>query len=165
MSYSLMSHVSYKDQLIALLGDLYKQHKAVREYLDFFVKPNETALFGAHHERVLRAFYPKRGDDYNLRVAKRAISDFRKYGPAPHLLADLMLFYVECGVRYTNDYGDINENFYLSLEHMYADTLELLQREELLPRFAPRLAKVVTDTDGIGWGFHDALAETYDEYC
>jgi hypothetical protein len=30
-----------------------------------------------------------------------------------------MLFYVEMGVRYTNQYGDINESFYTSMESMY----------------------------------------------
>ena len=150
-----------KNQLITLIGDLYKQHKVVKEHLDFFVTPDATALFAAHRERVLRAFYPKRGYGYDLRVAKRAISDFRKYAPAPDQLADLMLFYVECGVRFTNDFGDINESYYYSIENMYDDALTLMQQEKLLPRFDARLAQVVTDTRDIGWGFHDSLAEMY----
>ena len=153
-----------KPQLIALLGELYKQHKNVREYLDFYVRPDEPALLAAHRERVLRAFYPRRGYDYDLRVGKAAISDFRKLGGSGQALADLMLYYVECGVRYTRDYGDINTGFYLSLERMYDLALALMQPEKLLPHFAERSRRVVTDTRGMGWGFHDMLAEIYAAY-
>ena len=153
-----------KPQLIALLGELYKSQKAAQQYLDFYFEPNEARLLPAYQERVLRAFYPKRGYDYNLRVGKAAISDFRKLGVSAEALADLMLYYVECGVRYTNDYGDINESFYLSLEGMYEQALTLLRQEKLLPRFAERGRRVVADTRNIGWGFHDTLAELHDEY-
>ncbi|MDJ0365220.1 DUF6155 family protein [Hymenobacter sp. H14-R3] len=153
-----------KPQLIALLSELYKKHKNVKEYLDFYVQPDEAVLLAAHRERVLRAFYPKRGYNYDLRVGKAAISDFRKLGGSTQAQADLMLYYVECGVRYTNDYGDINEGFYLSLEKMYEQALALMRPEKLLPHFAERSHRVVTDTSGMGWGFHDMLAELYEEY-
>ncbi|WP_158010787.1 hypothetical protein [Hymenobacter lapidarius] len=34
-----------------------------------------------------------------------------------------------------------------------------LVEEKLLAQFAARTAQVVRDTSGIGWGFHDYLAE------
>ena len=37
-----------------------------------------------------------------------------------------MLFYVECGVEFTNMYGDINEAFYYSIESMFADFVRVL---------------------------------------
>lgn len=153
-----------KPQLIALVGELYKSQKAVKEYLDFYFEPNEADLLPAYRERVLRAFYPKRGYDYNLRLGKAAISDLRKLGVSAQPLADLMLHYVECGIRYTNDYGDINESFYLSLEGMYEQALTLMQQEKLLPHFAERSRRAVLDTSNIGWGFHDQLAELYEQY-
>ena len=87
-----------KPQLLALLGELYKNQKSVKEYLDFYFEPNEEAPLAAHRERVLRAFYPKRGYNYNLRQGKAAISDFRKLGVSAQPLADLMLYYVECEI-------------------------------------------------------------------
>ncbi len=151
-----------KPQLIALVGELYKSQKTVKEYLDFYFEPNEADLLPAYRERVLRAFYPKRGYNYNLRVGKAALSDFRKLGVSGQSLADLMLYYVECGIRFTNDYGDINESFYLSLETVYEQALALMQQEKLLPHFAERCRRAVTDTSGIGWGFHDMLADLYE---
>ena len=47
---------------------------------------------------------------------------------------------------------------------MYAQALTLLQQEKLLPQFAERSRRAVTDTSGIGWGYHDTLADLYEQY-
>jgi len=149
-----------KDQLIALIADLYKKNKAAQEYLDFYVQPNERERFEKYRTKVVEAFFPKRGYQLRLREGKKAVSDFQKLEPAAELLADLLLVFVETGVRFTNEYGDIDEAFYTSLENTYAKALALMQQEKLLVQFAARTAQVVRDTSGIGWGFHDYLAET-----
>lgn len=153
-----------KAKLIALVGDLYKKHKNVQEYLDHFANPDEKGLFEKYKERVIQAFFPVRGWDYDLRKGKQAIADFRKLEPSPRQLADLMLVYVETGVEFTNQFGDINETFYSSLESVYHQTLKLLKNETLLPKFEKRLRKVLTDTSDIGWGFHDTLCDYFVEY-
>ena len=63
-------------------------------------------------EAVLECFFPKRGFKLRLKDARKVISDFKKLEPDPESLADVMLYYVECGVRFTNDFGDIDEPFY-----------------------------------------------------
>ena len=78
-------------------------------------------------------------------------------------LIDLMLYYVECGVEFTNDYGDIDENYYLSLERAYRDSLYLIDKHLLHDTFKDRALKVVHDTENIGWGFHDTLGDFYCE--
>ncbi|WP_035557930.1 DUF6155 family protein [Hymenobacter sp. IS2118] len=153
-----------KDQLVALIADLYKKNKAAQEYLDFYVQPNERERFEKYRAKVVEAFFPKRGYQLRLREGKKALSDFQKLEPAAELVADLLLVYVETGVRFTNAYGDIDEGFYSSLETVYAKALALMQREQLLPQFAARTAQIVRDTSGIGWGFHDYLTEVMEEF-
>lgn len=153
-----------KDKLIQLVADLYKKNKSVKEYFDFYVNPNEKDLFDKHRNKIFEAFYPKRGFGYKLKDGKQAISDFKKLGTSSDLLADLMLFYVEIGVKFTNDFGDINESFYISLEKTYVQALTLMKKEELLDKFADRVCKIIKDTDGIGWGFHDYLADVYFDF-
>lgn len=153
-----------KPELIGLLSDLYKKNKTVREHLDFYSQPDEGALFEKFKERVYDAFYSDGGFNYSLREGRQAIRNFKNLGASPSLVADLMLFYVETGVEFTNDFGDIDERFYASIENMYESTLELIQKEGALNVFAKRAEKVVDDTAGIGWGFHDSLAATYWEY-
>lgn len=150
-----------KDKLIYLIADLYKKNKTVKEFFDFYVNPNEEALFTKYRNKVKEAFYPKHGFDYSLKDGKKAISEFKKLEPSNEWLADLMLFYVETGVQFTNDYGDINEAFYASLESTYLATLKLMQKEGLMEKFADRIAQVVKDTENIGWGFHHYLYSVY----
>ena len=72
-----------------------------------------------------------------------------------------MLFYVECGVIYTNAFGDIDEPFYNSIAGMFHDACVFIQKNNLETIFKQRCLKIVTDTDGIGWGFHDEVSEYY----
>ena len=153
-----------KDKLIDLVADLYKKNKSVKEFFDFYVNPNERELFEKYRDKVFEAFYPKRGYTYKLKDGKHAISNFKKLGTSAELLADLMLFYVETGVKFTNDFGDINDTFYKSLATTFVDSLTLMRKENLLDKFEDRVGKVVDDTSGIGWGFHDYLVQIWVDF-
>ncbi|MEJ7626159.1 MAG: DUF6155 family protein [Ferruginibacter sp.] len=153
-----------KKKLVEVIVDLYKKNKSVKDYFDFFVNPNETELLIKYKAKVFEAFYPKRGSDLKLKDGKQAIADFKKHQPSAELVADLMLFYVECGVRFTNDFGDINEQFYSSLEKVYLQSLTLMRNEGLLDKFKMRSSQIVDATKGIGWFFHDYLIGAYFDF-
>ncbi len=57
-----------KEELIKLLAELYGKDKATREFLDFSVNPDEKALHMKCRDKILYAFFPKRG--YRLRLAE-----------------------------------------------------------------------------------------------
>ncbi len=153
-----------KDKLIELVVDLYKMNKQVKEYFDFYVNPDERELFYKYRDKVFEAFYPKRGYSYNLKDGKQAIIDFKKLGTSAELLAELMLFYVETGVKFTIDFGDINAAFYKSLATTYVDCLKLMSNENLLDKFEERVGNIVQDTRNIGWGFHDYLLQVWIDF-
>ncbi|GAA3964556.1 DUF6155 family protein [Hymenobacter antarcticus] len=153
-----------QDKLIALITDLYKKIPAAKEFLDFYVSPNEQALFEEYREKVLRAFFPKRGMRLKLREGKQAISEFKKLGTSPELLAELMLFYVETGVQFSREFGDISAEFCASLQGLYEQALGLMKESGLLGKVAGRARQVVIDTGGSGWGFHDELHGLYQQF-
>lgn len=153
-----------KDKIIDLMADLYKKNKSVKEYLDFFVNPNEKKLFENYRDKIYEAFYPKLGYNYKLKDGKKAIGDFKKLGASANLLADLMLFYVETGVKFTNEFGDINDAFYNSLETTFNDSLILMRKENQLDKFEYRIEKVIDKTINIGWGFHDHLVQIWGNF-
>jgi len=153
-----------KADLIKHISELYKKFKPVKEYFDFYLSPDELEILNRYKERVQEGFYPKRGDQLKLSISRKAINDFKKLGTSVDALADLMLFYVECGVEFTNDFGDINESFYISIETTYAKTLELISKENLLSKFEERAGKIVEESSEIGWGFADYIAEVYFTY-
>jgi hypothetical protein len=150
-----------KKALIEILADLYKKNKQVKEYLDFYFKPNEDGLFEKYQAKVYETFYPKRGFGYNLKQGKQYISEFKKLEASAALLAALMLFYVQTGIQFTNDYGDIDETFYNSLSSTYASALKLLKKEDLLDQFEERAFQLLLDSKNIGWGLNDSLSYTF----
>jgi hypothetical protein len=75
-----------------------------------------------------------------------------------------MLYYVETGVKFTHDFGDINEAFYNSMESTYANALKSIYKEGLLDIFEQRCAQILEDTYDIGWGLHENLSEIFYRY-
>jgi len=150
-----------KDKLVELIADLYKKNKSVKDFFDFYMTPDEKLIFFKYKDKVFEAFYPRRGFAIKLKDAKQAISDFKKLGSSPKLLADLMLFYVETGVNLTKDFGDIDENYYNSLVKMFMQALGLMSTEDMLDKFSERTKKVFQNSGGIGWGFSDSMAQIY----
>jgi hypothetical protein len=153
-----------KAKLVDIVADLYKKNKSVKEFFDFYINPDERGLLTKYRDKVFEAFYPRRGDRYKLKDGKQAIADFKKLGISADSLADLMLFYVETGVKFTNDFGDIDESFYNGVSTVYHQALTLMKKEALLDKFADRTWKIVGDTSEIGWGFHDYLMDCHCDF-
>ena len=153
-----------KDKLVDLISDLYKKNKSVKEFLDFYVNPNEDEQFMKYKDKVIQAFFPKRGDRYSISDGKKAISDFKKLEPSQVLLADLMLCYVETGVKFTNEFGDINEQFYNSMASTFLNAAKIMHKENIMENFEDRVNVIIKDTEKVGWGFHDDLSSIWDDY-
>jgi hypothetical protein len=150
-----------KKKLIDLISDLYDKNKSVKEYLDYYVNPNEKETLKIYKSKVREAFYPKRGFGFKIALGKKAISDFRKLKPSTDSLIDLMMCYVESGVEFTNDFGDINEGFYSSIESVYYDAMKLIDKNGFHDNYKIRAYEILKETENIGWGFHDSLSDFY----
>lgn len=153
-----------KADLIKHIAELYKKYKPVKQYFDFYIDPDEKKLLEEYKEKVAEGFFPKRGFQLKLSVSRKAINDFKKLGPSPESLADLLLVYVENGVEFTTEFGDIDEGFYTSVENTFASALNLMSENRLLDKFQARARKILRDTEHMGWGFHDYLSELYYQY-
>lgn len=152
-----------KETLIKHISELYKKFKPVKEYFDFYINPDELEILAQYKNGVYEGFFPSRGYRLKLAISRKAITDFKKLGTSKESLADLLLYFVECGMEFTNEYGDIDEPFYNSVENTYEKALEIMHKNGLLEKFKSRALKVVTDTEDIGWGFHDSLGDVYYE--
>ncbi len=152
-----------KPALLALMKDLYDSGVGNRDFLLARCQAEEGggAALESYRQKIVEQFFPARGMFGKLKLgeARKAIRDYRKAtGDIPGT-AELLMTYVENGTRYTKQYGDIDERFYSSIESALEELAALLRgRSGLYPQFADRLAKVEQATDGIGWGFHDAIA-------
>ena len=153
------------NHFIELVKDLYHLSENNRNFLHArFIKEGDTLkrykkiIFNALYQDVM-----DEDDSFEFEKAEKAIIHYEKATGDKRGVADLMIHYVECGNKYTIDYGDINESFYDALIEMYEKAVELVLK---MPKgtqtpFQKRLKKIMESADGIGWGYHDGLCDSY----
>jgi hypothetical protein len=164
----LLSPLS-QDKLLAIIQDLYKFRKENRDFLHSRFTRGVIGL-DAYKATIEQYMFPKepwkKGRDISLSKARKAISDYRQAVNDPIGLVDLMVFYVECGTGFTCEFGDIGEQFYNSLESMFAQSLALMKKHpaEEMDGYVAKLRDVVRRADGIGWGYYDTISEMLADY-
>jgi TusA-related sulfurtransferase len=163
---------TYKaEELVSIIIDCYKSSSDVKSYIHMMLEPESTEnqLFDEAKKKILHQFFPDRGHPkLKLAEAKKAISEFGKLCNNQARTIDLMIYYVELGVSFTNSYGDIDEPFYYSMESMYQNALNKIRTDSgsgLYHLFRDRLKGIVRNTDGMGWGFNDQLAGMFYEFA
>ena len=86
-----------KEDAINVVLELYDARKEAREYLDYFVNPNETGELEKFKKIVLKEFDDdlSRNPQCRFSVCRKALSDFKKLAPSADTLAEAMVYYVE----------------------------------------------------------------------
>ena len=153
-----------KSAFIALDKDL---HDASPENRDFLRARFDAENAGGealekYRRKIVEQFFPQRGfGKLKLAEARKAIRDYRKATGNVSGTIDLLLTYVENGTEFTQQFGDINEAYYNSLESALNELAALLCGEgrELYAQFRDRLARVEQLANHIGWGYGDYVRE------
>lgn len=153
-------------ELIADIVDLFRRVDAVKDYYQLRLEADSSEeVLAPYKAAIQQEFFPSRGfGEARLSIAQKPIREYKKISSSPEGLIELMVFYVEMGVRFTNAYGDINESFYSSMERMYERAVKLMTEQHLQDRFEARCKQIVHKTAHIGWGFHDTLSDIYNQY-
>ena len=153
-----------KPALLALVKDLYEAAAENRDFVQARCQAGESGgeALETYRAKIVEQFFPTRGfGKLKLGEARKAIRDYRKASGNLPGTAELLMTYVENGAEFTQDYGDIDERFYSSVESALDELAALLRGEArgMYPQFSERLARVEQMTDGIGWGFHDYVGD------
>lgn len=154
------------DKYIELILEIAQGCPQAREFLTLIFTENQNMILEKYMQKVQYEFYPPRGfGRLNLREAKTAIADFKKICSDKIMVIDLMLFYVENCVEFTNDYGDIGLTFYNSAVSVFSQVVKEINSagKDAYEKFAARIQAAVDNTSDIGWGFHDNIVELYYE--
>jgi len=156
-----------KDEYIYLIIEIAQACPQAREFLTvkFADNDNINEILEKYKQKVAYEFFPQRGyGRLNLREAKKAISDFKKICSDRAMIIDLMLFYVENCVEFTDKYGDINAPFYNSAVSVYNQVIREINSGdiELYNIFANRLKSTAKNALK-GWGFYDDMIALYYE--
>ncbi len=157
---------STKEDLIKEIYRLIKRFPEVKKYYkSCFNQNQEQKVLEEYKKRVRHEFFPTRGfGKCRLLIARKTVSEYKRINSNVSNLIDLMLCYVENGVRFTLEYGDINEAFYNSMEGMFDDVLQLITKNRLHEQFLRRCQKILHNTDDLGWGFPDNLTYSFEKW-
>ncbi|MCR5065406.1 MAG: DUF6155 family protein [Bacteroidales bacterium] len=153
-----------KENVINVVMELYDARKEAREYLDYFVNPNEKGELEKFKKIVIEEFGDdgKRMPKCRFSVCRKALSDFKKLAPSADTLAEAMVFYVEQIYELSFCYGDMWEQYYNSAISNFLSTLKFLLKNNLLESMMPRIVQIMAWSWPCGYGFND---ETVDVFC
>ena len=155
-----------RKELEKMLCDVYKNCDQAEQMLNLTLL-DETygkKLLEQYQEKLDKIFFPydivRVG--FSLSMERKGLSDLKKGCQNIELIAELKLYFVECGTEFTNMYGDIDGSFYNVVCDMFCDVIKIVSGDRtLFEKWNDRLVNIVQESDGIGWGFHDYLVEEY----
>jgi hypothetical protein len=150
--------------LVALIKDLHDASPENRDFLRarFDAENSGGAALEAYRGKIVEQFFPKRGfGKLKLAEARKAIRDYRKATGNMTGTIDLLLTYVENGTEFTQQFGDINEAYYNSLESAAAEMSRLLigEGKAAYGQFRERISRVESLASHIGWGYGDFIRD------
>ena len=155
------------EQMIETVLEMYDKLKPVKEYLEYYLNPNEKAMFEKYKTIIVNEFYPigkSAQPKTRFSVAKKAIADFKALKPSPELLGDLMLTLPEMACKFTCDYGDMWEQYYESASTNFKNALNFLEKNNLLDNFKVRCESCLKNASHCGYGFEDDIADLHYQY-
>jgi hypothetical protein len=153
-------------QIIGVVKDLYQLSEENKTFLDARCLGGDESI-KRYKKRILKCLYPdvskEKGVYFDFDRSDKAINDYLKATGDDAGTADLMIYYIECGNKFTLEYGDIDEVFYDTLIEMYEKAIDCvckMPKRKQAP-FRKRLEKIMKSSHGIGWGYHDGLGDLY----
>jgi len=158
------------DELTNLMVESYKLSKEVQILVNIRLKGDEEVdrFLQVSKTKIRNEFLPSRGFG-KLRVGtvKKAVSDFKKIGKNENFVIDLMIFSVEMGVEFIEQFGDISESMVDYMDDTFDKIIVLINNSndyELFAGVQNRLKAIIADTNGVGcWGINDSLEESFSE--
>ena len=92
-----------RDQIATVLLELYDARKDAREYLEYYVNPDENKMLEKYKSVIAKEFFPSKGRPRaRTSVCKKAVKEFITLHPGPGLVVELRLFLLENLVRYAS---------------------------------------------------------------
>ena len=156
-----------QSQLVELVMEMNKNLKPVKEYLEYYMNPNEQEMLEKYRKIIVNEFYPNTkswSPKTRFSVCKKAIADFRALKSSPELLADLMLTLPEMACKFTYEFGDMWEQYYDSAATNFEIALKFIKRNDLLDNFKLRCVDCVKYASLCGYGFQDEIAQLFYDY-
>lgn len=144
--------------LLGLVQDLYAASKDNQAFLNARLGLGDDPL-KPYKATVERWLWPDvfKNQDYSVSKAKKAIADYKKAVGRAEGLAELMVFYCEQALGFSNEVGLDDTGFYDALVRMFEQALKVVMAMPEAQRepFLDQLEDIRVDGQGFGWGVGD----------
>lgn len=148
-----------KEQLIEVMLELYDARKEAREYLEYYVNPDENKMFEKYRSIILKEFFPQKGRPKGrTSVCKKAVKDFSALHPSPKLIAELKFSLVETIMRYA-----VASRFWLresqenTLLAFFKESLGYMFSNDLLEYYDRRIEQTIKSSDSSRCPFRNEI--------
>ena len=153
-----------QEQLLALVGDLYRANAENRAFLHTRFELGDDPL-AAYRKTIERWACPDvyRGQRPSVAKARKAVTDYRHAIGRPEGLAELMTLYCEQASMFAADVAGDDEGFLDALARMFENALKTirgLDAEHRVP-LLDRLRVVRDRSRQFGYGAGDAIEELW----
>ncbi|MFT5872493.1 MAG: hypothetical protein ACI8WT_001424 [Clostridium sp.] len=160
----------HPEELMKLLVETYKISDKVKNLIKARLKGDIGVdnLLRLCKEKIKNEFLPEKGfGKLRVSIVQKIILDFKSVSKDDKQIIDLILFSVEMGVEFINEYGDISENMVDYLFEAYDKVVNIINKKnrvDLFEHFKNRLEEAITNTKGVGcWGIEDSFEGSYSE--
>jgi hypothetical protein len=146
-------------QLTSLISECYKLSDEVRFYLSTELMENEQEcqrMIDELRDELSSAFWREKGSIPqipDLRKAKKAISNLKKATNDPEIIVSFMLDYVDHGISFSCEYGDMWDEYYSSIEKMFESMTKIILENSKQINVCPiieRIEKIVDESSAFG---------------
>lgn len=152
------------NELREVIVELCKLNPKNKQFLQLYLQRSDSvdieSIVNEAKEKIHRYFYgqsmlPK----VDLSSARKTVNDYSKVlKEYPGQVAELKLNYIETGTDLTNDFGDMYEAFYSSLESMFESFCKhIIKHPTYFNQFQDRIKNLQSACKNIGWGYHDVI--------
>ena len=157
-----------KSQLIGILGELFTKAPEARDFLLMrFQDDSRNSVLKKYKLIIKNEFFPTRGfGKLKIKTVKKAISDYKKITSDQQGTLDLMLVFLENGIAFFAEYGDISESAVdsmFSTMNTFSKELSKLANREFIYLFKERFLKLQKECYGVGYGLGDEISCQIDD--
>ena len=154
--------------LISIISSCYKLSNEVKYFLTCEVSENEEELervFAELKEKMSSIIWATARNGMplgpNLKDARKIITQVKKLTKYPVTIIEFMLLYVEHGIDFTCEYGDMWEGYYSSVESMLDKAVKMIIKNcRVLNKdeYHDWIDEMIENAKGVGWGLSEALS-------
>ena len=157
------------EELRDIIIELSKLSKPNRQFIELYLLGSDTAdpepVAEEAKKKIYSHLYGRSLPKLDLRGARKVVTDYGKVlKEYPRWAAELKLYYVEVGTGITDEFGDMYEGFYASMESMFGSFCRDVQKNPIwYSHFETRIKYLLTKTSYMGWGYGDEISSYVEE--